>query len=103
MTIVREEIFGPVIAAQSFSGIDEVIALANDSTYGLSSSVWTQNISHAHRIAQELVTGQVGINTAAVADWDLPIGGYRQSGWGRENGFEAVENYLQTKAVAVAL
>ncbi|MFT7288576.1 MAG: phenylacetaldehyde dehydrogenase [Halieaceae bacterium] len=103
MAVVREEIFGPVIAAQSFSTVDEVIALANDSEYGLSSSVWTQNISHGHRIARELVTGQVGINTAMVADWDLPIGGYKQSGWGRENGFDAVANYLQTKAVAVAL
>jgi phenylacetaldehyde dehydrogenase len=103
MTIVREEIFGPVIAAQSFGTVEEVIALANDSTYGLSSSVWTQNITHGHKIARELITGQVGINTAMVADWDLPVGGYRQSGWGRENGFDAVENYLQTKAVAIAL
>ena len=103
MTIVREEIFGPVIAAQAFSTVEEAISLANDSDYGLSSSVWTQNISHAHKIARELVTGQVGINTAMVADWDLPIGGYKQSGWGRENGFDAVENYLQTKAVSVAL
>jgi phenylacetaldehyde dehydrogenase len=103
MTIVREEIFGPVIAAQRFDTVEEVIALANDSNYGLSSSVWTQNITHGHKIARELITGQVGINTAMVADWDLPVGGYRQSGWGRENGFEAVENYLQTKAVAVAL
>lgn len=103
MTIVQEEIFGPVIAAQKFSGIDEVVALANDTTYGLSSSVWTKNISHAHRIAKDLRTGQVGINTSVVADWDLPIGGYKQSGWGRENGYDAVENYLQTKSVAVAL
>lgn len=103
MTVVREEIFGPVIAAQRFSTVEEVIELANDTPYGLSSSVWTQNISHGHKIARELITGQVGINTAAVADWDLPIGGYRQSGWGRENGYEAVENYLQTKAVAIAL
>lgn len=103
MTISREEIFGPVIAAQSFDSADEVLALANDSSYGLSSSVWTQNLSLAHRMARDLVTGQVGINTAMVADWDLPVGGYKQSGWGRENGFDAVANYLQTKAVAIAL
>lgn len=103
MKVSREEIFGPVIAAQSFATVDEAIALANDTEYGLSSSVWTQNISHGHRIARELITGQVGVNTAMVADWDLPVGGYRQSGWGRENGFDAVENYLQTKSVAVAL
>lgn len=103
MTIVKEEIFGPVLAAQKFSGVDEVVSLANDSSYGLSSSVWTQNITHAHQIARRLRTGQVAVNTAAVADWDLPIGGYKQSGWGRENGYDAVENYLQTKSVAVAL
>ena len=103
MTIVREEIFGPVIAAQTFTDVDEAIALANDSEYGLSSAVWTQNLSTAHYIARRLRTGQVGVNAAAVADWDLPIGGYKQSGWGRENGFDAVTNYLQTKAVAIAL
>lgn len=103
MTIVKEEIFGPVIAAQKFSGVDEVVSLANDSTYGLSSSVWTQNITQAHQIVRRLRAGQVGVNTAAVADWDLPIGGYKQSGWGRENGYDAVDNYLQTKSVAVAL
>lgn len=103
MTIVKEEIFGPVIAAQKFSEVDEVIALANDSEYGLSSSVWTQNLTHAHTIAKKLKTGQVGVNAGAVADWDLPIGGYKQSGWGRENGFDAVTNYLQTKAVVITL
>lgn len=103
MRVSREEIFGPVIAAQSFNTVDDVIALANDTEYGLSSSVWTQNISDGHRLARELVTGQVGVNTAMVADWDLPVGGYKQSGWGRENGFDAVANYLQTKAVAIAL
>lgn len=103
MTIVREEIFGPVIAAQRFSDVDEAIALANDSDYGLSASIWTRDLSAAHRIAKRIRSGQVGINTAAVADWDLPVGGYKQSGWGRENGFDAVSNYLQTKAVAIAL
>lgn len=103
MVVAREEIFGPVIVAQKFSEFDEVIALANDSEYGLSSAVWTQNLSTAHRTAKALRTGQVGINVAAVADWDLPIGGYKQSGWGRENGYDGLSNYLQTKAVAVSL
>ncbi|MEQ8514882.1 MAG: aldehyde dehydrogenase family protein [Chromatocurvus sp.] len=102
-TLMREEIFGPVITAQPFNDMGEVIGLANASSYGLSSSVWTQNLSHAHKLAKSLATGQVGINTAAVADWDLPIGGYRQSGWGRENGYDAIANYLQTKAVAISL
>jgi phenylacetaldehyde dehydrogenase len=102
-TLIREEIFGPVITAQRFSDLEEVIAMANASSYGLSSSVWTQNLSHAHRLAKALVTGQVAVNVGSVADWDLPIGGYRQSGWGRENGYDAVANYLQTKSVAISL
>ena len=103
MTVVREEIFGPVLVVQKFTDTVEVIASANDSDYGLSSAVWTQNISTAHYVAARLRTGQVGVNVGAVADWDLPIGGYKQSGWGRENGFDGLSNYLQTKAVAVAI
>lgn len=103
MTVVREEIFGPVLVVQKFTDTDAVIASANDSEYGLSSAVWTQDISMAHYVAKRLRTGQVGINCAAVADWDLPIGGYKQSGWGRENGFDGLANYLQTKAVAVSI
>lgn len=103
MVVAREEIFGPVIVAQKFTEFDEVIALANDSDYGLSSAVWTKDLSTAHRTAKALRTGQVGINVGAVADWDLPIGGYKQSGWGRENGFDGISNYLQTKAVAISL
>lgn len=103
MKVVREEIFGPVLVVQKFSDTDQVIASANDSEYGLSSAVWTQNISTAHYVAARLRTGQVGVNVAAVADWDLPIGGYKQSGWGRENGFDGLSNYLQTKAVAVEI
>lgn len=103
MTVVQEEIFGPVVVAQKFTDVDEVISLANDTCYGLSSFVWTQNLSHAHQIARRLRVGQVGINVCAPADWDLPVGGYKQSGWGRENGLEGLGNYLQTKAVVAAL
>lgn len=103
MAVAREEIFGPVLVVQKFTDTDEVIAAANDSEYGLSSAVWTQDISVAHYVAARLRTGQVGVNCAAVADWDLPIGGYKQSGWGRENGFDGLANYLQTKAVAVSI
>ncbi len=103
MTVVREEIFGPVVVAQKFDDFDEVIALANDTEYGLSSSIWTKDISTAHQAARKIKAGQVGINTAAVADWDLPIGGYKQSGWGRENGFDGLSNYLQTKAVVAQI
>lgn len=103
MKVVREEIFGPVLVVQKFSDTDEVIAAANDTEYGLSSAVWTQDVSTSHYVASRLRTGQVGVNCAAVADWDLPIGGYKQSGWGRENGFDGLSNYLHTKAVAIAI
>lgn len=103
MKISREEIFGPVLVAQKFSETDEVVALANDTEYGLSSAVWTQDISLAHQMAKRIKAGQVTINCCGGADWDVPIGGYKQSGWGRENGEDGLNNYLQTKSVFVSL
>lgn len=103
MKVSREEIFGPVLVAQKFSDTDEVIALANDTEYGLSSAVWTQDISLAHHMAKRIKAGQVTINCCGGADWDVPIGGYKQSGWGRENGEDGLNNYLQTKSVFVSL
>jgi len=103
MTIVREEIFGPVLVVQQFEDIDQVVALANDTEFGLSAVIWTQKLSEGHRLAKRIKAGNVGINTAASADWDLPIGGMKQSGWGRENGEEGLNNYLQTKAVVASL
>jgi len=103
MTVVREEIFGPVLVVQQFSDIDQVVTLANDSDFGLSAVIWTQKLVEGHRLARRIKAGNVGINTAASADWDLPIGGMKQSGWGRENGEEGLMNYLQTKAVVASL
>ena len=103
MTVVREEIFGPVLVVQKFSDVDEVIDLANDTEYGLSAVIWTQKLAEGHRIAKRIKAGNVGINVASSADWDLPIGGMKQSGWGRENGEEGLMNYLQTKAVVASL
>lgn len=103
MTVVKEEIFGPVLVVQSFKDIDQVVALANDTDYGLSAVIWTQKISDGHKLAKRIKAGNVGINTASSADWDLPIGGMKQSGWGRENGEEGLLNYLQTKAVVASL
>ena len=103
MVVSREEIFGPVVVAQKFSNMDEVIALANDTEYGLSSAVFTQDISRAHLMAKRLKAGQVTINHCGAADWDVPIGGYKQSGWGRENGFDGLENYLAKKSVFISL
>lgn len=103
MTVVKEEIFGPVLVVQTFTKADEAIRLANDSDYGLFAAVWTENLSQAHRMAKQIKSGMVGLNTAMGADWDVPLGGYKQSGIGRENGQAGLDLYLQTKSVFTAL
>ena len=103
MKIAKEEIFGPVLCAQSFGDNDlETIAQqANDTSYGLSGSVWTQDISVAHKMAMLIDAGQVSINWHAAVDPAIPFGGNKQSGWGREFGKEGLEPYLKTKATSV--
>ena len=103
MKIVREEIFGPVLVVQTFKDADEAVSLANDSEYGLAAAIWTENLGLAHRMAKKIKSGIIGLNTAMGADWDVPLGGYKQSGIGRENGREGLENYLQTKSVFTAI
>ncbi|MGD0605330.1 MAG: aldehyde dehydrogenase family protein [Streptosporangiaceae bacterium] len=103
MTIVREEIFGPVVVAAPFTDLDEVAAVANDTPYGLGAGIWTKDISKAHALAKKLRAGSVYINCYNVFDAALPFGGYKQSGWGREMGHEVLENYTEVKAVTTLL
>ncbi len=104
MQIMQEEIFGPVVAARPFKELnDEVVRDANDSIYGLAAGVWTKDISKAHQLAAEIRAGSVWVNCYNIFDAALPFGGYKQSGWGREMGEAVLENYLETKAVTVAL
>jgi phenylacetaldehyde dehydrogenase len=103
MSVVREEIFGPVLVAQSFDDLDEVAQVANDTRFGLAAGVWTSNLSAAHRLAKKLRAGNIYINGYATADAAMPFGGFKQSGWGREMGPEVLELYTEVKAVSVKL
>jgi phenylacetaldehyde dehydrogenase len=105
MRIMREEIFGPVLCATPFDGddYDEIAGLANDTSYGLAASIWTRDIGAAHALIPRLKSGQVWINGHHVGGADLPMGGYKQSGWGRELGRDGVEAYTEIKSVAFAL
>jgi aldehyde dehydrogenase (NAD+) len=103
MTIAREEIFGPVLAAIEFADVDEAIARANDSSYGLAAAVWTKDIKKAHHVARKLQAGTVWINTYNLYDTAAPFGGYKQSGFGREMSLHALEHYTQVKSVWVDL
>jgi phenylacetaldehyde dehydrogenase len=101
--VVREEIFGPVVVATPIRSLEEVPAIANDSEYGLAASVWTQDLSAAHRLAAQIRAGTVWINCHSMYDATLPIGGMKQSGWGRDSGHQALDNYLETKTVCAVI
>jgi aminomuconate-semialdehyde/2-hydroxymuconate-6-semialdehyde dehydrogenase len=98
----REEIFGPVITITPFDSEDEVISYANDCDYGLASSVWTQNLSRAHRVAERINTGTVWVNCWLLRDLRVPFGGMKQSGVGREGGEEALRFFTESKNVCIA-
>ena len=102
-TIAREEIFGPVMSVIPFSDVDEVVAMANDNEYGLAAAVWTNDIKKALNTARALRAGIVWINDTQPAPTEMPWGGYKQSGVGRELGKEGVEDFLERKSVYVNL
>jgi acyl-CoA reductase-like NAD-dependent aldehyde dehydrogenase len=101
--VVKEEIFGPVLCAIPFDDIEEVILEANNTDYGLASSIWTNDLNRAHYLSKKIQSGMVWVNCHMASDVALPGGGYKQSGWGREQGLEGLDAYLQTKTVCMAL
>lgn len=99
----QEEIFGPVVTLTPFRGEDQAVTLANDSAYGLAASLWTGNVSRAHRVAERIACGTVWVNTWLLRDLRVPFGGMRQSGLGREGGDEAIRFFTEAKNVCVKL
>ena len=96
--------FGPVVVSRSFDSDEQAIAEANGTDYGLVSAVWTQNLSRAHRMAAEIEAGQVFVNTyGAGGGVELPFGGFKKSGYGREKSIEAFDEYTQTKTVVMKI
>ena len=103
MTIVREEIFGPVMSILTYEDEAEVIRRANDTTYGLAAGVLTQDLARAHRVIHQLQAGICWINTWGESPAEMPVGGYKQSGVGRENGLMTLQNYTRVKSIQVEL
>jgi phenylacetaldehyde dehydrogenase len=103
MKIVREEIFGPVLVVQPFDDLDDVVAQANDSPFGLAASIWSKDVSTIHRLAPRLRAGTVWVNCHNVIDVALPFGGFKESGWGRENGMDAVKAFTENQTVVISL
>ncbi len=98
-SVVREEIFGPVLVAMPFDDIDEVVRMANDSPYGLGASIWSNNLSEVHRLIPRIKSGSVWVNCHTALDPTLPFGGFKQSGLGREMGSACIEHYTELKSV----
>jgi aldehyde dehydrogenase (NAD+) len=102
MRIAREEVFGPVLSVIEFTDEEEAIRIANDSLYGLAAGLWTESMPRALRVSERLEAGIVWVNTYRAVSYMSPFGGYKHSGLGRENGQEAIHEYLQTKSVWIS-
>jgi aldehyde dehydrogenase (NAD+) len=103
MTVACEEVFGPVLSVIPFDTEEEALALANDTRYGLAGAVWTKDIHRGHRVAHAMRAGTVWINAYRSVGPMAPFGGFKASGFGRENGLEALREYTETKTVWVEL
>jgi phenylacetaldehyde dehydrogenase len=99
--VVQEEIFGPVLVAQRFDDLDEIVALANSTQYGLSASIWSNNLQAVHRLVPKIKAGTVWVNCHGPVDPNMPFGGFRQSGIGRESGRGAIEMYTEVKSICM--
>jgi len=99
MEFVQEEVFGPLLSIMPFTDENDVLRRANDTEFGLSGAVFTQDFSRAHRVANKIQAGIVWINEYNVTPAEVPFGGYKQSGIGRENGLQAIEYYTQLKTI----
>ena len=105
MKVVREEIFGPVVCAMPVDDddLDRLAKTANDTSYGLAAYIWTKDVSTIHKLAKRIKAGSIQVNGGGEMDPALPFGGFKQSGWGRENGIEGIQTFLETKSVAIRL
>ncbi len=101
--LLRDEIFGPVVVAMPFSDMDDAIVKANDTIYGLSASIWSRDVSKIFAFADAVKAGTVWVNCHNVVDPNMPFGGYKHSGMGREHGSQGIENYLETKSICIAV